>query len=110
VNKILAKLFDMFNHGGGLRHEMDMLRVKQGNDPFGRSVKADALWKAVLVMAKVVMCGRGAPDDLAVLYRIGDEEARKLWIDSQRNQSLVGDKVIGEGSEDTGVSNHIVLL
>jgi ribonuclease P/MRP protein subunit POP1 len=88
---------------------MDLLRMKQGNDPFSRSVKADALCKAALVMVKVVMCGRGAPDDIAILYRIGDDEARKLWIDSQRNQSLVGDKVLGEGPDDTGASDHIVL-
>ena len=90
VTKILEKSLDMFNPGAGLWHEMNVLRGKQGNDPFSRSVKVEMLWKAALIMVKVVMCGRGAPDDLAVLYRLEDDEARKLRSLYQRTQSLDG--------------------
>jgi ribonuclease P/MRP protein subunit POP1 len=76
---ILASSFELFNPGAGLWSEMNKLRMKRGHDPLDGGPKVGELWQSALVTVKVLMCRRGAPDDLAVLYRVEDEEAKK-WI------------------------------
>jgi ribonuclease P/MRP protein subunit POP1 len=77
VPAILENVSNMFNHGAGLLAEMNKLRTKRTQDPLESKIRPDDLWKGALVMVQLTMCGRGAPDDLAVIYSINDAEARR---------------------------------
>ena len=77
VPAILENASNMFNHGAGLLTEMNKLRTKRRQDPLESKIRPDDLWKSALVMVRLTMCGRGAPDDLAVIYSLDDTEARK---------------------------------
>lgn len=79
VPAILAKVAQMFNHGAGLLAEINRVRMKRGMDALDASCRPGDLLKGALVMVRVKMLGRGAPDDLANIYRVDDAEAKK-WI------------------------------
>jgi len=79
VPAILNKVTEMFNHGVGLLVEINRLRTKRGMDALDASYRPQHLLQGALVMVRVKMLGRGAPDDLANIYRIGDAEAKE-WI------------------------------
>ncbi|RDB17942.1 Ribonucleases P/MRP protein subunit POP1 [Hypsizygus marmoreus] len=84
VPNILANMSKLFNPGAGLLQEINKLRSKRGFEPLDSSLKSDDLIKAALVLVRVKMCKRGAPDDLAIIYSIEDEEAKK-WERAMRN-------------------------
>ena len=77
VSTVLSSLSKLFNHGAGLLQEINRLRLKRGHDLLDGSVKADELLKAALVSVRVKMCKRGAPDDLALIYSMTDDDAKK---------------------------------
>lgn len=77
VSGILSNVSKLFNHGAGLLSEINRLRLKRGQEPLGADIRGDDLLKGALVSIKVMMCSRGAPEDLAVIYSVGDDEARK---------------------------------
>ena len=77
VPGILENASNMFNPGAGLLAEINKLRMKRSQDPLENSIRSDDLWKAALVMVQITMCGRGSPDDLAVIYDMDDNETRK---------------------------------
>jgi ribonuclease P/MRP protein subunit POP1 len=77
VPAVLENASNMFNHGAGVLAEINKLRTKRSQDPLESNVRPDDLWKGALVMVQVSMCGRGSPDDLAVIYSVDDDEARK---------------------------------
>lgn len=69
----------MFNHAAGLHEQINKLRAKRCLDPLSPKIRADMLWKSALVMVKVSLSGRGRPGDLAMIYRIEDEEHGE-WV------------------------------
>lgn len=77
VPKILENALDMFDHGAGLLADINHLRLKRFQDPLHSSIRPEDLWNSALVTVRLLMCGRGAPDDLAVIYQVDDDEARK---------------------------------
>lgn len=77
VPNILSSVSKLFNHAAGLLQEINRLRLKRGCDPLDGSIKADELLKAALVSVRVKMCKRGAPDDLALIYSMTDDESKK---------------------------------
>ncbi|OJA10580.1 hypothetical protein AZE42_04637 [Rhizopogon vesiculosus] len=79
VPAILGKVAQMFNHGAGLLAEINRFRTKRGMDALDASRRPEDLLKGALIMVRVKMLGRGAPDDLANIYCIDDAEAKK-WI------------------------------
>lgn len=108
VPGILANVSRLFNHGAGLLQEINRLRVKRGHDPLGSAVKADELLKAALVSVRVTMCKRGAPADLAIIYSLEDDEAKK-WEKALRTRTPrveMGE----ETQEEMEVSHTSVLL
>lgn len=68
----------------GLVHYLNSLRAKRGLESLDFTHKAEDIWKTALVMVKIRMCGRGKPEDLAVLYRLTDEEWRDATMVSQK--------------------------
>jgi ribonuclease P/MRP protein subunit POP1 len=84
VSSILSSTSKLFNHGAGLLQEINRLRLKRGHDPLDGSIKADELLKAALVSVRVKMCKRGVPDDLALVYSMSDDEAKK-WEKAMQN-------------------------
>jgi len=101
VTTILASSFDLFNPGAGVWSGINKLRVKRGHDPLNGGAKVEELWRGALVMVKLLMCGRGAPDDLAIVYRVEDDEARE-WgrIMECKNRSAAGVQAMGEEAAD----------
>ncbi|KAG2087135.1 ribonucleases P/MRP protein subunit POP1-domain-containing protein [Suillus discolor] len=78
VPTMLAKVTQIFNHGAGLLAEINRLRTKRGMDVLDASYRPEDLLKGALVMVRLKMVSRGAPNDLAIIYRIDDDEARKI--------------------------------
>ncbi|KIJ61144.1 hypothetical protein HYDPIDRAFT_97259 [Hydnomerulius pinastri MD-312] len=72
--------------------EINKLRVRHHMPALDISVRADDLMKTALVMMRTKMIGRGAPSDLANIYKMDDVEARK-WIKafSKKGAARLGD-------------------
>ncbi|KAK7681603.1 hypothetical protein QCA50_015336 [Cerrena zonata] len=81
----------------GLVHYFNSQRAKRGLESLDFSHKAEDIWKTALVMVKLRMCGRGKPDDLAVLYRLTDEEWRKAMLVAQKPSDMNLDDEDEEG-------------
>jgi ribonuclease P/MRP protein subunit POP1 len=78
VPTILTKERQVFNPGAGLLAEINKLRTKRGMDVLYTSARPEDLLKGALVMVRLNMVSRGAPNDLAIIYRIDDVEAKKI--------------------------------
>ncbi|KAG1861722.1 ribonucleases P/MRP protein subunit POP1-domain-containing protein [Suillus subalutaceus] len=78
VPTILEKATQTLNHGVGLLAEINRLRTKRGMDVLDPSYRPEDLLKGALVMVRLKMVSRGAPNDLAIIYRVDDVEAKKI--------------------------------
>ncbi|KAG2038684.1 ribonucleases P/MRP protein subunit POP1-domain-containing protein [Suillus americanus] len=78
VPTILEKAAQTLNHGVGLLAEINRLRTKRGLDVLDPSYRPENLLKGALVMVRLKMVSRGAPNDLAIIYRVDDVEAKKI--------------------------------
>ncbi|KAG2357597.1 POP1-domain-containing protein [Suillus spraguei] len=78
VPAILEKATQTSNHAAGLLAEINRLRTKRGMDVLDASYRPEDLLKGALVMVRLKMVSRGAPNDLAIIYRIDDAEAKKV--------------------------------
>lgn len=78
VPAILAKVRQMINRGAGLLAEINRLRTKRGMDVLCTSSSPEDLLTGALVMVRLNMVSRGAPNDLAIIYRIDDVEVKKI--------------------------------
>ncbi|CCL99258.1 uncharacterized protein FIBRA_01273 [Fibroporia radiculosa] len=87
VAAILQNVSSMFNPAAGLLDHMSQLRMKRGQNPLDSRIRADDLWKSALILVNVLLCGRGNPEDLAVIYRLDDVEAKK-WYDAERIRKM----------------------
>ena len=83
VNVVLDATFSKPNYGAGLLDSINHLRAKRNQPPLDASVRPENLLNGALVTVKVKMCGKGNPDDLALIYRLDDEEHRK-WQQSMK--------------------------
>ena len=72
----------------GLVHYLNSLRAKRGLESLDFSQKAEDIWKTALVMVKIRMCGRGKPEDLAVLYQLTDDEWRDARSVDQKSSGV----------------------
>ena len=82
-------------------HYLNSLRAKRGLESLDFSQKAEDIWKTALVMVKIRMCGRGKPEDLAVLYQLTDDE----WRDARS----VDQKSSGVSLEDDDEEDNVRL-
>ncbi|TCD70907.1 hypothetical protein EIP91_001216 [Steccherinum ochraceum] len=74
IHKVLEGAATMFNNAAGLHDQINQLRKKRKLDPLDAVHRPQDLWKGALVRVKLRLVGRGSPDDLAVIYRVDDEE------------------------------------
>ena len=109
VPVILENALNMFNHGAGLLDEINKLRSKRFQDLLQSDVRAEDLWKSTLVMVCLTMCGRGAPDDFAVIYSVCDDEARKWGNEFDRRNKSLAAFLNAESSDEVEVSYHPCL-
>ncbi|KAG6903119.1 hypothetical protein C0995_004666 [Termitomyces sp. Mi166 len=74
---VISNMSRMFNQSAALLQEIEKLRKKRGLEGLGSSIKADDLLRRALVSVRIMMCGRGVPEDLAVIYQVSNDEAKK---------------------------------
>ena len=87
----------------GLLSEINALRRKRELPPLDASMDAGALLQGALVHVRVTLCGRGAPDDMAFIYALDDQEAR-AWIKAHHQRGVAGYEVGEEPPDATEVS------
>ena len=85
VTRIL-ELLDQGNTGSELLAEINRLRQKRSFEPLSSSITGDDLFNHALVNVKVIMFKEGVPEDMAMIYRVSDEEAT-TW-----EQLMVGNR------------------
>ena len=100
VPQLVAEVASMLNPAAGLLVQVNQARAKRGLDPLA-STRAEDLFKGALVQVSITLCGRGCPDDVAVIYRVEDDEARK-WIKAEARRQN-GLSLIPDGPEETEV-------
>lgn len=81
---VISNMSRMFNQSAALLQEINKLRAKRGLEALGPSVKADDLLRRALVSVRIKMLGRGAPEDLAIIYQVSNDEGKK-WERALRN-------------------------
>ncbi|KAI0763628.1 POP1-domain-containing protein [Trametes elegans] len=99
---VVADVASMLSPTAGLLVHLNQLRAKRKLDPLDPSVRAEDVMRGALVQVGISLRGRGCPDDLAVIYRVEDEEARK-WV---RAEALKADglALLGDGPDETELS------
>jgi len=78
-SKVPSILADPFTTPSEFLVQINKLRNKYRLPPLGKDVPTEDLWQTALVMVRAKMAGRGAPSDLANIYKMNDIEARK-WL------------------------------
>lgn len=95
IEAITGKL----NPVSGLFEQIDKLRQKRGMTSLTTIVQPNDLWKNALVRVRLRLCGRGCPEDLAVIHGMEDDEAVK-WIQAEqlrkKGASLNTEEIEGE--------------
>jgi len=91
----------------GLLSEINALRRKRELPPLDTSVDAGALLQGALVHVRVTLCGRGAPDDMAFIYALDDQEAR-AWAKAHHQRGTAGYEVGQEPLDATEVSRDFL--
>ncbi|KAH0586339.1 hypothetical protein H2248_007583 [Termitomyces sp. 'cryptogamus'] len=84
VPSVISNMSKMFIKGAAVLQEVNKLRAKRGLEALGSSIRADDLLKRALVSVRISMCGRGAPEDLAIIYQVSNDEGKK-WERALRN-------------------------
>lgn len=106
VPSILQGISTMLIPATGLLDSMKQLRIKRGLDPLRGTTPAADLWKAALVRVRVLLCGRGNPEDLALIHSVDDDEARR-WNEAEASRKQGVPALLGEGEDETEVSADI---
>ncbi|KAG6900179.1 hypothetical protein C0993_001891 [Termitomyces sp. T159_Od127] len=83
---VISNMSRMFNQSAALLQEINKLRAKRGLEALGSNVKAEDLLRRALVSVTIRMSGRGAPEDLAIIYQVSADEGKK-WVRALRNNS-----------------------
>ena len=93
----------------GLLSEINALRRKRELPPLDTStVSAEALLQGALVHVRVMLCGRGAPDDMAFIYALEDQEAR-AWVKALGPRGPAGYEVGEEPPDVSEVSQDLFV-
>ena len=92
----------------GLFEQLARLREKRGLAPL--ALRPDDVWRHALVRVRLRMCGRGCPEDLAMLYDMDDAEAAKWVRATQARKKSVGVGAEQEVEDETEVGAVLCLL
>ncbi|KAG2135049.1 ribonucleases P/MRP protein subunit POP1-domain-containing protein [Suillus cothurnatus] len=98
VPTILEKVTQVLDHGAGLLAEINRLRTKRGMDVLDASYRPEDLLKGALVMVRLKMVSRGAPNDLAIIYRVDDVEAKKIIQENGKTREGAGTNELPEAA------------
>jgi ribonuclease P/MRP protein subunit POP1 len=107
VRKIVDSAAGMFNPAAVVWDYVNKLRLKREMDALPRgSTHEEDLFQNALVRIKITLTGRGAPDDMAILYDVPDEEAIK-WkrLELEQTQSLNSE--LDEETQEVSLQTHI---
>ncbi|EIN12776.1 POP1-domain-containing protein [Punctularia strigosozonata HHB-11173 SS5] len=88
TEEIVRKLGKTIDQASALLAEVNQLRMKRGFGDLGSQISAQDLLRSALVGVKIVMTGRGAPENLALIHTICDNEARQWLTLEARRKSL----------------------
>ncbi|KAI8986191.1 POP1-domain-containing protein [Trametes punicea] len=102
VPAMITDISSMLHPAAGLVVHVNQARAKRKLDPLPASVRAEDLMRTALVQVGISLCGRGRPDDLAVIYRVDDDEARKWLVAEARKKS--GLALLEDGPNETELS------
>jgi ribonuclease P/MRP protein subunit POP1 len=105
---IVENVSRMLSPASGLLSEINALRRKGELLPLDTSVDADALLQGALMHVRVLLCARGALDDMAFIYALEDQEAR-AWAAAHGPRALVGYEVGEEPMDATEVSFETLI-
>jgi len=103
LSSVLTKVSDMLNPAAGLLSEINQLRLAMHNDPLSTSVRAEHLWKGALIVVKLALCDRGSPEDLAMIYKLENDEMEE-WKRTEQMRRTGTLDLDGEDDEGTGAS------
>ncbi|KAH0832348.1 hypothetical protein J3R83DRAFT_13364 [Lanmaoa asiatica] len=84
--QVSTMLSNAFITPGQFLGEINKLREKNHITPLDASLSAEDLMRSALLMVRAKMIQRGAPTDMANIYKMDDPEARK-WIKTFGKQS-----------------------
>ena len=101
VPAIVAAVLSALSPAAELLSQINRARAKRKLDPLKAGSRAEELLKGALVNVSIVLPGRGCPDDMAVIYRVGDDEARE-WMTAQDKRKN-GLSTIQDGLDETEV-------
>ncbi|KAI0688915.1 POP1-domain-containing protein [Earliella scabrosa] len=94
VPAIVMDIASMLNPAAGLLAHVNKARAKRKLDPLHPNSRPQHLIQGALVQVSITVCGRGCPADLAIIYRVEDEEA-SAWVNAQAkgkfSRSLIDD-------------------
>jgi ribonuclease P/MRP protein subunit POP1 len=100
---IVEHVSRLLSPASGLLYEINALRRKCELPPLDG---ADALLQGALMHVRVLLCGRGALDDMAFIYELEDAEAR-AWATAHSPRALIGYEVGEEPMDSTEVSSRL---
>ncbi|KAH9969481.1 NUC188 domain-containing protein [Russula dissimulans] len=103
---IVENIARLLGPAAGLLSEINALRRKRDLPPLGHPVDADALLRGALVHVRIVLCGRGAPDDMAFIYALEDQEACS-WAKAHGEREPAGYEVGEEPPDATELSKLV---
>ena len=104
---IVENIARLLGPAAGLLSEINALRRKRELPPLDENmVNADALLQGTLVHVRVTLCGRGAPDDMAFIYALEDQEAR-AWVKAHSQRGPAGYEVGEEPPDAAEVSSRL---
>lgn len=104
----VAEISSTLNPAAGLLMQVNKARAKRKLDPLKADSRAEDMLKGALVNVGITLLGRGCPDDMAVIYRVEDDEAR-TWMAAEAKRKK-GLSSIHDGPDETEVRSLHSLL
>ncbi|KAI9456168.1 POP1-domain-containing protein [Russula earlei] len=103
---VIENIARLLSPAAGLFSEINALRRKRELTPLDESVTADSLLRAALVHVRVMLCGRGVPDDMAFIYALEDKEAQS-WAKAHSKRKPTGYELGEEPADATELSKLV---
>ncbi len=101
VPAAVAELSLASNPAESLLTQVNKARTKRKLDPLKADSRGEDLLKGALINVGITLLGRGCPDDMAVIYRMEDDEAR-AWIGAEAKRKK-GFSLVDDGPDETEV-------
>jgi ribonuclease P/MRP protein subunit POP1 len=107
LHTVLATLVARTDSALECYKQFSRLRTKRGLGSLPAHIRAEDLWTHALVRVRLRLCGRGCPEDLAMIYAMNDDEARRWLSVEQLHKKLAnGEAAVTEGETEVGIVSH----